>query len=295
MTRRKEFESAQIGPEDARRASFGLDYFKERNRAPQGRLFDTNEVPLAEPHQQTAQQFANDPRSWFHGRFQHPALRGMHVDSTEMRRSGNEGVHFGTRQAAVERLTAQGTPREVPHPHTGEDRATAVSRVFAVRHAGRTANEPKRAIPDQWSDWYKMPEDVGEYYRNEVEDIGSISIRVPGMHHVVSHRQFVQQAVKQGKNVHPIIKAEAEHLPEYAASGVTPQEEEHAAHQASIRSQWEGGQRLFRPNDVEWPAAGEHRRKALLEEHLLDKQAQFKKKNPALSSELDKFGKLLGD
>jgi hypothetical protein len=253
------------------------------------RLFDINDVPRAEPHQQTQQQFAADPRTWWHGRMQHPALHGLNWSYEDSKRAGiSAGLHIGSRQSAEDRLATHGEPREVPHPHSGEEHATAKARMFPLRAVGKTHNTPVRAAGDEWDDWKPLEDDKGEYYRNEVEDQGSISMRVPGLHHVMSHRQFVAKAIKGGKNVHPIIEAEAAQHPDYSETFVNHREQE--ANERKAAMSWGSG-RMFSPNDVQSPGSGEIRRRQLENEH---QDEVLRRKDPGLHSALHDFGKALG-
>lgn len=283
----KQFTPDQVGPELATRLSKGYDPPDTTT----GRLFDTASVPMAEPHQQTQEQFAGDARTWWHGRYQHPDMQTMHYNRETQGKPGvGGGIHVGSKQSALDRVTALGRPKTRPHPHSGEDEAQWVSRGFPVRPAAPTVNTPDRPINDQWDDWYQLPDERGEYYRNQVEDQGNLSMRFPGPHSVMNHRQFVEQAVKQGKDVHPVIAAEAQRNPDYTESAFSEYEKEdaHVGHWA--RKSY-SNPHLFEPNSIQWPGSGDDRRKQLVDEH---KDDMLKRKDPGLHGALQEFGKVLG-
>jgi hypothetical protein len=170
-----------------------------------------DKVPMAEPHQQSQDEFARDPRTWFHGRY---AEHLPGDDPYEVGEYNDEGYdddvnddntfHVGTRAAAEARLKKLGPGfRQEPGYATSFDQP---GRVFPTRIAERMTNKPETARPDRGEGWPNLS--TGQFYQNDFEDPGSVSAVLPGRESVQTHQETVQQAIQGGKYVRPRVQAE---------------------------------------------------------------------------------------
>lgn len=222
MARRNEFDAGQIGPEEAHRLS-GLRSpylveMGEKQRRDNPRLFPVGRTDyMLEPHQQTRAQFANDPRTWWHGRY-----------SEQLPRTGgarNAGIHVGTFGSSDKRRHDLGPSRKFKDTYDNPQ----PWRSFPVRLRGETSNwvpEEGRLRPghDEGRSW--RPKQDLHFYTNAVEDSGSISALAPGRQFLQTHPQAIKEAKKAGKSVHPNIEWEAKQLGrrEYDPDKVDPRE-----------------------------------------------------------------------
>lgn len=186
----------------------------------QGQFFDPNRIARPEPHQQTPAQFAADPRSWWHGRYQ----KGPRLTKG----GSNEGFHAGTLASATKRLEANYGRRSGETP----------ARLFPTRLVGKMG--PQEQAPSTNSLFRgggpeptrgSSPEEPGfdrqrhsglayrsrgYFYKNEVEDPGHISVGVPKREgFLATHRELVEHAQSEGKFVHPNIAWAAKKMPQH--------------------------------------------------------------------------------
>lgn len=198
-------------------------------REPRPALNDTQFALFGEDHpamrqrgpaEFTPQEFREKPGAWFHGTF-----------APSMPREGltpqAAGIHLGTLNAAKERLDTMG-PRKVSEETPGgrEVDPSAPAQIHARRLAPG-AGPGSRSLPmmgsmdnpkeDLGGDW-RVREDpynwehtrdreahtFGEYYRNDTEDQGSVSIRVPDHGYLHTHRDSVNRAIRSNQPVHPL-------------------------------------------------------------------------------------------
>lgn len=192
----------------------------DTRRAPPRPLVDNqlqlkglNKVPMAEPHQQSQDEFARDPRTWFHGRYSEH-LPGDGPDTDEFGEEDTWGddydeepdntFHVGTRKAAEDRLKKIGPGfRTEPGYSTSFDQP---GRVFPSRIAERMTNSPEKARADRGQKWPNLS--TGQFYQNDFEDPGSVSAVLPGRGSVRTHHEFIQEAIEKGSYIRPRVAAE---------------------------------------------------------------------------------------
>lgn len=194
----RQFDPSQVGPEEARKQSRS---YLPRGRSPQEqrrRKIEGHQESLfpveghdfrLEPHQQTRQQFADDPRTWWHGRY-----------SEAMPKTGgqrNAGIHVGTFGSSDKRRRDLGPSRKFKDGKAQEWRS------FPVRLRGAVGNEPKSHGYDEGARWSARR--GIHYYENQIEDAGSISAMVPSRENLLTHSQAVKEAKQKGLYVHPHI------------------------------------------------------------------------------------------
>lgn len=202
MGRSSEFDAAQVGPEAAKAMAtppnIWSDEYNQPNPTP--RLFPLSDVALPEPHQQTRAQFAADSRTWWHGRY------GEALPRTGGAR--NAGIHVGTFGASDKRRRDLGPSHKYPGSY---DEGPQPWRSFPVRLVGEThpnwegpGSTPSNPGHDEGARW--RPKSGIHFYKNAVEDAGSISALAPNKQFLLTHGQAVRAA---GKAAHPLIQWEA--------------------------------------------------------------------------------------
>lgn len=242
-------ESEGDSPEDYVQAEhpggYGLESYPSRVAPPQGQLFDPDKVDLLEAHHQTPSQFAEDPRTWWHGRYTKSASI-----SQEGEQSG-EGFHAGTKQSAEERLAAR-YPSEIWPGYAAH--------LYPLRITGPIIG-PHNIHMDQGyhAQLAEHNRAAGYLYENASEDAGSISVGAPHRQGWLStHREMVQQAKAEGRYVHPLMEWAAEHHPEYADSpwehpNITRNKEKYADYDMPAVSTEQGYQMGLFDKDEEAP------------------------------------------
>lgn len=170
----------------------------------QGRLF----APLGmtkKPHQQTPLEFANSPRTMWHGAgYEHQRFSDLREEADrryERDQSLNDGMslgfHVGTLKAANERLDVSGKGGGFLHP-------------LRIQDGGFWNSKEEAAALDEGPDYEGFGADMGvdwdmaakpQYYKNRFEDKGSISavLESPYQMDGVRHQSdFVREAVARG-------------------------------------------------------------------------------------------------
>jgi len=195
----------QFGPEIARRAADAhehrvLSAGSSLSRPVQQRLPGISPGRRLEPWEQTQHQFTHDPRTWFHAR--------IGDEEIEPPEDPKDGVHVGTLQAARDRirhLTHDGVWKQ---PGFSSHTIYDVPRVFPVRITAPMRNAPTDPINDQPAGWHPHH---NKYYRNQVEDPGSISAVVSRTQFLKTHREFVRDALAAHKPVPERVRHEYDH------------------------------------------------------------------------------------
>lgn len=205
-----QFDPGAVGPTKARETSetdrgifsgrSGPEQRRRRVEGHQQRLFSVSGSDyMLEPHQQTREQFANDPRSWWHGRY-----------SEQLPRTGgqrNAGVHVGSFGSSDKRRRDLGPSRKFKGTYDNPQ----PWRSFPVRLRGEHSNTPTEGLGrDEGARW--NPKGGIHYYENRIEDPGSISALVPSRENLLTHSQSIKEAKAQGKYVHPMIQWESKML-----------------------------------------------------------------------------------
>jgi len=144
------------------------------------------------------------------------------------------GLHFGTRQAAIDRgggiaafhnnKAEQSQKNAEKNPAQKSVHEARPVRLFSAKTTGRFSNTPEKAVKDVGNGmWPSMK--TGKWYKNEVEDEGSVSGYVPRREGFLqTHKEIVLDAVQRGEHVHPAVRWEAENAPEYSDT-VAPAED----------------------------------------------------------------------
>ena len=192
----------QVHPED-----------RKKPEHEQGQLFNPAHIPPQEAHHQTPEQFAGDPRTWWHGRFtaEKSRLGGG---------QGKEGFHAGTEGAARTRLRANAgrrTNKEGVGGHLFPLRITgAVEGPENVHSDVPVHRELGPARQMSFGGQVIGGRKEGYLYKNQVEDAGSISVGVPQRKGYLStQKEMVKQAKTEGKFVHPNIEWATSKGPEH--------------------------------------------------------------------------------
>lgn len=232
----KQFQGYTGGPEEAGRRAFGARHAEAFGRLDaslaalghhedvQGQLFDPSHIPLQEAHHQTPEQFARDPRTWWHGRVTKGGARSSLGGSTVGR---GEGFHAGTEGAARQRVTTNVGRRGLGKGMAG--------RMYPLRITG-PVDPPEEAKSDvpihrelgprrQMSYGGEMigGRASGYLYKNEVEGGGAMSVGVPKRKGFMStQREMVRAAKKSGQFVHPNIEWATQKQPEHTAEEIVP-------------------------------------------------------------------------
>lgn len=190
--------------------------------SPQGQLFDPKSIPMPEVHTQTPDQFARDPRTWWHGRVTRGGVRSSLGGNTEGR---GEGFHAGTREAAEIRLTHNIRRRGLKEGMAGH--------LYPLRITGDVEG-PEQMREDvakhielgpRMSRWGQTTggRTRGYLYEQSVESPGSISVGTPAPRNkfLSTYRESIKGAVKAGKRVDPTILWAAKHAPEHISDAIT--------------------------------------------------------------------------
>jgi hypothetical protein len=192
------------------------------SKPPQPQLFDPESVARPAAHQQTPEQFAQDPRTWWHGRVTKGGPQGRLGGSGVGR---GEGFHAGTEGAARQRVTANVKRRGLKEGMAG--------RMYPLRITGPVEG-PENIRPDvtkhrelgphQYGAWGGSSiggRKTGYLYENAVENAGSISVGVPQRKGFMStHREMVKAAQQRGEKIHPNIAWAAKVAPEHTAEKI---------------------------------------------------------------------------
>jgi hypothetical protein len=135
-----------------------------------------------QPHQMTPEQFSSHPYAVFRGSTSDP--RDTQNKNIRLSKSGGNAAHFGTQQAALKALNAKWHKfsENQPYLHTfwhvpKPEELTLVS--------DREANSPTATS--------------NQYYTNEIEDRGSLSLALRNFNGLKSHSDFVKEAIQRGK------------------------------------------------------------------------------------------------
>lgn len=255
-----QFHGFTGGPAEAKegtmhgfRSRHGLGTPEEED--PEGhppRLFDPESVARPEAHQQTPSQFAQDPRTWWHGRVTKGGPQGRLGGSGVGR---GEGFHAGTEAAARQRVTANIKRRGLKEGMAGH--------MYPLRITGPVEG-PENMQPDvtrhrelgprsygSWGGQSYGGRSKGYLYENAVENAGSISVGVPERKGFMStHREMVQAAQKSGQYVHPNIEWATKGKPEHTAERILeprrygstpPQGIQQGLHEQFKQSEFSGG------------------------------------------------------
>lgn len=161
---------------------------------------------LLEAHHQTPEQFANDPRTWWHGRY----TKTGRVSDLPPEETSGEGFHSGTKQSAEERLSHR-YPSEIWPGHQAH--------MYPLRITGPVIGTHNIHMDVGYHSGLGGPDARGRpgyLYHNESEDTGSVSLGTPNRQDFLStHKEMVQKAQEQGKYVHPLIQWAVENHPEH--------------------------------------------------------------------------------
>lgn len=153
-------------------------------------------APEKQPHQMNPEEFASHPYAVFHS---------THLDepdlfNSEKRFGKSPVVHFGTLQAALDRhaITEDPTNRGIE----GRDADLSGHKKDARLHVFWHKPESLEIGHDNASNDY---EPGTRYYRNAIENAGSISLATSERGSVKSQHEYVADAIAQGKahEVHP--------------------------------------------------------------------------------------------
>jgi hypothetical protein len=240
----------------------------------QGQLFDPEKIPAMEAHQQTPDQFAADPRTWWHGRVTKGGPQGRLGGSGVGR---GEGFHAGTEAAARQRVGANIKRRGLKEGMAGH--------MYPLRITGPVEG-PENLQPDvtrhrelgptrygSWGGQSYGGRTTGYLYENKVENAGSISVGAPQRKGFLStHREMVQAAQQRGEKVHPLIAWAAKKAPEHTeekikerwSSGSAPQGRQQGLHEQFDKGEGPG-----------WSQADPRRGKAF-EELYPDREKTFR-------------------
>jgi hypothetical protein len=153
-------------------------------------------VHMPEPHTQTRAEFADDPRTWWHGRFSADLPGSASVEA-----SG--GLHLGTLKASEDRHRTL---------LSWEKGGGATWEAFPTRLQGRGGDAAgagrDEGMPGHT--WSRRPET--HYYKNAAEDEGSISALTSSRADMKTHGEYIAEALAEGKHVDPKILHEQEML-----------------------------------------------------------------------------------
>jgi hypothetical protein len=220
-----QFHDFAGGPAEASARSLGVreDLYKKEPQGEQGQLFAKESVPLPEAHQQTPEQFARDPRTWWHGRVTKGGPQGRLGGSGV---GSGEGFHVGSEAAARQRVTTNVKSRGL--------KEGLVGRMYPLRITGPVEG-PENLQPDVTKHFelgpasYRYGQRVGGrrtgyLYKNVVEGgEREVSAGVPQRKGFLStQREMVQAAKKEGRYVHPNIEWAVKNQPEHTAEKIQP-------------------------------------------------------------------------
>lgn len=216
----EQFEGYTGGPAEAKERAYPDRSAYRPEPSNQGQLFSPESVPRPEAHTQTPDQFAQDPRTWWHGRVTKGGPQGRLGGSGVGR---GEGFHAGTYGAAEQRVKTNVSKRGLQPGMAG--------RMYPLRITG-SVDPPEEDQPDMskhvtlgpsrhgsWGGQVYGGRKTGYLYKNEVEGGGAMSVGVPQRKGFMStQREMVTQAKKEGKYVHPNIEWAVKGHPEHTAA-----------------------------------------------------------------------------
>lgn len=215
----RQFEGFTGGPKEAQERVYPGVKERETHREErwsghkQGQLFDPESVPHMEAHTQSPEQFARDPRTWWHGRV--VSEKGGRLSSNPAGR--DEGFHAGSEVAARQRVTYNVKRRGLKEGKVG--------RMFPLRITG-PVRPPEEVKPDMMR--HRELGGMGSHmgagylYKNVVEGGESeVSVGTPTRAGFLStHREMVTAAEKQGKKVNPVISWAARKMPQHTQEAI---------------------------------------------------------------------------
>jgi hypothetical protein len=169
-----------------------------------GPQFDTTKplpgmenMPPAEPHEQTESQFHNRPDVMVHGRF----VDKDYMDQAGVAKqlhplwSGPQGFHAGTEKAAHDRVAdlapaIEGTTARFFHGRVdpAQMRNQPTPGRWEQSTQGTVAKGDPGRKPDKGEDWDRTHHNT--YYRNDYEDKGSTAAILPVNIHVTGEEQI---------------------------------------------------------------------------------------------------------
>lgn len=250
-----------------------LQYMRERGRPMAGdpalreqqpALFSADEIKNPPHHSLSPHQFAAQHDVWWHGRYGEDLPSDSYKEGHEHfpdhdpgwgdeddgdgydmgydEKSGYQGIHFGTRKAAEDRLTALGPGRPQTDDESMERHWTGEServpgRMFPVTlEKERFGPKINRDVGHDWREHMGYDEPVGHgvLYQNEAEDRASISAAVPERYgrrgaFFKTWNDHVTEAHDAGVDVHPMLLHAAQRGAEHTGEDwVHPDEHKHA-------------------------------------------------------------------
>jgi hypothetical protein len=226
----RQFTPYTGGPAEAKEAT--MPAFRSRHglgtpeeEDPEGhppRLFDPETVARPEAHQQTPDQFAADPRTWWHGRVTKGGVRSSLGGSGVGR---GEGFHAGTEGAARQRVTQNIKRRGLKEGMAGHLYPLRITGpVEGPENMKEDLPKHRELGPRSYGSWGGQSyggRSTGYLYENKVENVGSISVGVPQRKGFMStQREMVKTAQQRGNYVHPNIAWAAKAAPEHTAENI---------------------------------------------------------------------------
>lgn len=179
----------------------------------QPRLFNVENIPSLEemdPWQKTYEQWSKGSDVSWHSSSQ-PDL------PQAMKRRGGDPFHAGTREAALDRASAEYSGREYLYgfQRVGESPDRIYSDSAANEATSPENNYRNFAYPGELQDAKDTYRGYGNLpYVNEEEDAGSISyVGKPSQFR--THRDMVERAIRVGRSVPQTVRAEHEAGPQY--------------------------------------------------------------------------------
>ena len=211
------------GPGEAKERYQRTQGIPPKPPSPQGQLFDKESIPLPEAHTQTPEQFAKDPRTWWHGRVTKGGPRSSLGGNTEGR---GEGFHAGTREAAEIRLTHNIRRRGLKPDMAGHLYPLRITGPVEGPEQMRQDVSKHIELGPRMSRWGSTTggRSRGYLYEQAVESPGSISVGTPAPRKgfLSTHREMVRQAKSEGKYVHPTLEWGAMKTPEHVPDEIRP-------------------------------------------------------------------------
>lgn len=192
---------------------YGRGRWEDGKHYAENSLFPDLGVQHKQPHQMSPDEFAEHPYAVFHSSHRGPqSVQDLH-DFGFTKHEYGSAFHFGSEQAAMDRSYAtmensrQGIHEDPPSPvhhHVFWYLPTGYE-ASAPTVSDEEANKPEYEHEDEHGDTEPINKDYSEYYTNAGEDFGSTSVAVRNEHRLRSHRDFVKQAIAQGKSheIHP--------------------------------------------------------------------------------------------
>jgi len=152
----------------------------------QQRLINPLSVARKQPHQMGLKEFADSPHTMWHGSHERDFndLRSTDDWVTDASFHDEKGFHVGTLGAADERM-------QHSHRRTGYFHPVRIDTFM-----DNTRDTPYSDRGESWTH-----EDHDSFYRNEYEDVGSVSAIVSSPHAVKTYGDFVGDAMKDPKKI----------------------------------------------------------------------------------------------